>query len=138
MAKAQIHLLPAARNTVMVVDDEEAACEWIAEALRDEGYDVLTAADGEAALGVGSDRTIGIDLLLTDVLMSGLGGWEVAERLLVRWPGMKVLYMSGYPSEELSNRGTLAAGVSLIQKPFTPDELLSRVKGMDVQGPASN
>ncbi len=118
-------------RTVMVVEDEAGARSWIAEALRGEDYEVMAVADAEEAVAIASRGASSIDLLLTDVFASTRGGGPLAERLLARWPEMKVLYMSGYPTEELSDRGLLEPGAVLIKKPFTPTELLGLVKGLD-------
>jgi two-component system, cell cycle sensor histidine kinase and response regulator CckA len=118
-------------RTVMVVEDEDAIRELIAEALREEGYEVVTAQDGQEAVAIASAGQGVIDLLLTDVIMPALSGPEVAKQMLGRWPAMKVLYMSGYPQDELSDRGVLGPAVLLIQKPFTQTQLLRRVKSLE-------
>jgi CheY-like chemotaxis protein len=87
---------------------------------------VLEAADGEQALGVAAQSGHEIDLLLSDVVMPGVGGVELAERLLRERPGLLVLHMSGYTSMPDS----AAAPAELIEKPFTATELLSRVRSL--------
>ena len=114
--------------TVLLVEDEPAALDLLSYLLREEGYEVLAASDGEEALLLASETPGSIHLLLTDVVMPRLSGRELVERLSVARPGMKVLYMSGYPRDELSSLGLLDAGVALIEKPFTPEELMARLR----------
>jgi DNA-binding NtrC family response regulator len=90
--------------------------------LEELGYDVREAGCSDEALELDSDSDT-VDILLTDVVMPGLGGPELAAKLRKRRPGLRVLYMSGYTRPGFSANGTLGAGASFLQKPFTFDLL---------------
>jgi PAS domain S-box-containing protein len=123
--------IPTARRrgteTLLVVEDESAARDLVAEVLREEGYQVLVAGDGEDALSLATRAKAPIHLLLTDVVLPKLSGAAVAERIRVTHPRIKVLFMSGYTDDAISHHGVLQPGVALLQKPFTPGELTRRV-----------
>ena len=114
--------------TVLVVDDEPAVRSMSARILRRGGFHVVEAATGAEALAL-----VGLEgpprLVLTDLMMPGMGGVELARRLKERWPALPVVFMSGYWAEELTRQGLLGGGADrdLIQKPFTPDALVARV-----------
>ena len=92
------------------------------------GYTVLEAEHGPQALEIMAARTEPVDLLLTDVIMPGMSGRELADQLQRSHPGIKVLFMSGYTDEAISQHGVLVSGVAFLEKPFTPDILLRRVR----------
>jgi two-component system, cell cycle sensor histidine kinase and response regulator CckA len=96
--------------------------------LQETGYDVLTAADGAEALEVARGCSRPIHLLLTDVVMPGINGRVLAERLAPLQPGMKVLYMSGYTDSFIAGHGVLEAGTHLLHKPFTQETLARKVR----------
>jgi DNA-binding NtrC family response regulator len=96
--------------------------------LKDNGYRVLTAADGEEALQVAKQHAAPIQLLLTDVVMPGINGRVLAERLGPWQPGMKVLYMSGYTDSFIAGHGVLEQGIHLLHKPFTEETLARKVR----------
>ncbi len=114
------------RVTVLVVEDEPAIRRLVARILGRRGYEVLAAPDGETGLRRFSERE-DIDLVLTDIVMPGLDGVGMAQELRARRPGLPVLFMSGYPGD---NRPGLDEDdlAWLIDKPFTPDQLLERVE----------
>ena len=112
-------------ETILVVEDEPALRDLACRILDGAGYRVLSAESGQIALEL---ATSGIDLLLTDVIMPGMLGKELAERLTARDPQLRVLYMSGYAQPILASRGTLDPGVTLIEKPFGKSELLAAVR----------
>ena len=117
------------RETILVVEDEERVRELATRVLAGKGYRVLEAATGEEALRVIEDAVV--DLVLTDIVMAGMTGTELAQRLGQRFPDLPIVFMSGYPGEG-GRYGTLPAGALLIQKPFTPALLLDRVgEGLD-------
>ena len=120
--------LPYGTETVLVVEDAEAVREFAARVLRELGYTVLTATNGAEALQVAEGYGGPIHLLLTDVVMPGMNGQALQERLAERRPGLKVLYMSGYTENAIVLRGVLKPGTSYIQKPFTPSDLARRVR----------
>jgi two-component system, cell cycle sensor histidine kinase and response regulator CckA len=111
---------------VLVVDDEAAVRAVAARSLKHGGFRVLQAADGADALEL-IDRHGPPQLVLTDLLMQGIGGAELARRLRGRWPMLPILFMSGYSAEELSRRGTITSEGELIRKPFTPGGLVDSV-----------
>ena len=96
--------------------------------LTDNGYQVLTAGDGSEAQQVAAQHAGSIDLLLTDVIMPGINGRALAERLAPRYPVMKVLYMSGYTDDGVVHQAGLPSDVPFLQKPFTSDGLLIKVR----------
>ncbi len=112
--------------TVLVVDDEPAVRAIAARSLEHAGFRVIQAGDGADALE--HVRRYGPpQLVIADLLTSGIGGVELARRLRERWPALPILYMSGYSAEELNRRGAIAADGELIQKPFTPGGLVKSV-----------
>ena len=114
-------------ETILVVEDHEGVRGLIVGALELCGFHVLQASDGQDAL-LQAKHAGTIDLLLTDVIMPGLNGKEVADRLTVLRPGIKVLFISGYSEEVIAHRGVLDAGVDYLPKPFTPDALATKVR----------
>ena len=112
----------------MLVEDEETVRSLAREVLRDAGYTVLEAGDGEEALRVAGSHPGPIHLLLTDVIMPRLGGPELARRLQPLRPDMRVLFMSGYTDGDISSYGGLGSETSLLQKPFQPIVLARRVR----------
>jgi PAS domain S-box-containing protein len=124
---------PAGSETILLVEDEEALRGLLQEVLAESGYKVLQASSGAEALRVSRAHAGPVDLLLTDVVMPGMGGREVATALAAERPGLRVLFASGYTAEAIARHGVLEPGTDLIHKPFTPDALLRRVRG---DGPA--
>jgi signal transduction histidine kinase len=116
-----------AGETILVVEDEVAMLEVTRRLLDGGGYSVLTAGGGEEALRVVAAYEGTIDLLLTDVVMPGMLGKEVARRVTALRPGIAVLYMSGYAQSVIGPMGDLANGHTIIDKPFTETALLERV-----------
>ena len=115
-------------ETVLVVEDSELLRNLITQFLRDSGYKVLIAPDGEQALKVAGECAEAIDLLLTDVVMPVLGGQELAAKLSAKYPNLTVLFMSGYTNSALTHQGAMENDRSFLQKPFSPDVLLARVR----------
>ncbi len=115
-------------ETVLVVEDSELLRNLITQFLRDSGYKVLLAPDGEQALKVAGECAEAIDLLLTDVVMPVLGGQELAAKLSAKYPNLTVLFMSGYTNSALTHQGAMENDRSFLQKPFSPDVLLARVR----------
>jgi PAS domain S-box-containing protein len=112
---------------VLVVEDEAALREVTRRTLADNGYQVIVAANGQAAIEAASGVTR-IDVLVTDVVMPGMQGREVAERIRAIHPGAGVLHMSGYTEGLLSTQGVLEPGINLIEKPFTEGSLLAKMR----------
>ncbi len=115
-------------ETVLVVEDEPAVLSLSRRALEAQGYVVLAASDAAAALRVVERHGGMIHLLLTDVVMPGLSGRELADQLAGQRPGIRVLYMSGYPGDAVVQHGTLPTGSAFLQKPFSPDGLARKVR----------
>src|SRR6266851_4279923 len=115
-------------ETVLVVEDEPAVLTLSRRALEAQGYVVLAASDAAAALRVVERHGGTIHLLLTDVVMPGLSGRDLADRLAAQRPGIRVLYMSGYPGDAVVQHGTLPSGSAFLQKPFSPDGLARKVR----------
>jgi len=115
---------------ILVVEDEVEVRNLISDVLRDGGYEVIDAEDGEHALLTAAKIVGDIHLLLTDVIMPKMSGRQLAARFVALRPDMRVLYMSGYTDDKLGHHGVLDPDVALIQKPLTPEGLLSRVRAM--------
>ncbi len=127
---------PAPR-TVLVVEDQDEVRGLIVAVLRSEGFNVLEAAGGDAALSVSLRYSDAIDLLITDLIMPGMNGKEVADQLMPIRPGMKVLYISGYSGDVLTRRGVLEPDVPFLAKPFTPLTLSAKVRELLGAGEAA-
>jgi PAS domain S-box-containing protein len=119
---------PRGDETIMLVEDEEAIRRLAARTLERHGYRVIVADDGIAALAAVRDHPGAIDLLLTDVVLPGLSGADIATNLRSDRSELRVLYMSGYTDDLITHHGVLAPGVELLEKPFTPKQLLERVR----------
>jgi two-component system, cell cycle sensor histidine kinase and response regulator CckA len=115
--------------TVLVAEDEPGVRRPVRRILAAHGFSVLEAVDGEEALALAAGHAGTIDLLLTDVVMPRLGGAELARRLREARPDIRVLFMTGYSAEAVATHGVLAPDSSLLQKPFTAEELMRRVRG---------
>jgi len=112
-------------GTILLAEDEALLRELGHTILTQAGYKVLTAPGADELRKLVAESPADIDLLLTDVLMPGLGGQELVALVKQRWPRIRVLYMSGYSNEDLKDLDREAA---FLQKPFTPSELMAKVK----------
>ena len=115
-------------GVILVAEDEEMVRKVVLEGLKKQGYSVLEAANEEDALLICQQYKDTIHLLVTDVVMPMISGPELAKRLVVFHPEMKVLYMSGYPDEAIVQHGVLKRGMNYIQKPFTLEGLARKVR----------
>jgi two-component system, cell cycle sensor histidine kinase and response regulator CckA len=115
-------------ETILLVEDADALRKLTHMLLEQHGYHVLVAANGAAALQLVEQKPERINLLLTDVIMPGLNGRALAERLEVLQPGLKVLYMSGYTDDAIVNHGVLESGTQLLHKPFSEENLIRKVR----------
>jgi PAS domain S-box-containing protein len=122
-------------ETILLVEDAEPLRILAKEFLKDSGYKVLEAGNGNRAIQIARNSPGRIHLLLTDVVMPGMGGEQLAEQLLRIRPEMRVLYMSGYPNDGIVRSGVLATGVALLEKPFTREILSRRVRQVLDQQP---
>ncbi|HSE26647.1 MAG TPA: PAS domain S-box protein [Gemmatimonadales bacterium] len=116
------------RGTILVVEDEAPVRQLAVRVLRGAGYRVLAAAGAEEADRLADTHEGAIDLLLTDVVMPERSGPALADGLTARRAGLRVLFMSGYTDGQLQEHGVLLPGVTLLAKPFTPDQLVRRVR----------
>ena len=114
--------------TVLMAEDEVGIRSPLRRLLLAHGYRVLDASDGPRALEVAERHDGQIHLLLTDVLMPGMNGGELARRLLLVRPGIRVIFMSGYSTEAINTNGILTPGARFLQKPFTLEELTCRLR----------
>ncbi|RJO64824.1 MAG: response regulator [Myxococcales bacterium] len=120
--------LKTGSETVLVVEDEPVVREMNIKILRRLGYNVLAAKHGPDALTRCREYPAGIDLLMTDVVMPGMSGRQVAEQVKRLRPGIKILYASGYTENEITRHGVLETGVNFIAKPYDPYGLASKVR----------
>jgi PAS domain S-box-containing protein len=115
-------------ETILLVEDAEPLRMLAQLFLKENGYRVVTAADGSEAQQVAAQISGPIDLLLTDVVMPGINGRVLAERLAPSHPAMKILYMSGYTDSFIAGHGVLEPGTHLLRKPFTEEVLVRKVR----------
>ena len=115
-------------ETILLVEDNDMLCDFAVKVLRKSGYTVLEARNGKEALDASARHQEPIQLLLTDVVMPGMNGRELARRLMSLRPEIKVMYISGYTDDAIVHHGVLEKGVFFLQKPFTPNLLLNKVR----------
>ncbi len=120
----------AGNETILVVEDQAEVRRLACATLRRSGYEVLEAANGAQAMSVAASRPGQIHLLVTDVVMMGMSGREVAEKLQALQPGLKVLFMSGYTDDLLIQKAARSDDADFLQKPFLPATLIARVRAL--------
>ena len=120
--------LPKGDETVLLLEDKPEVRHVAARILRQQGYTVLKAGDGEEALELHESHGEPIDLPLTDVVLPKIGGQELAERVRAVRPEIKVLFASGYTEDVILQRQVLHRDVRLLQKPFTLESLTGKVR----------
>jgi len=123
-------------ETILLVEDEDAVRDLIRTVLTGQGYDVIPASDPKHAEQIASTYAHQIHLLLTDVVMPGISGRELAARISMRRPGIRVLYMSGYTDNVITSGGMLERGLAFLQKPFTPAVLVRKIRDVLAHTPA--
>ncbi|MEO8339714.1 MAG: response regulator [Nitrospirota bacterium] len=116
-----------APSTILLVDDEDLLREMVKTILRDRGYTVLEAKDGNACLKIAEEYPGPIHLLLIDMIMPGMSGREVADRLVTLRERTRVLYMSGYPNEAILSHCGLYPGTAFVHKPFSLEIFLRKI-----------
>ena len=122
---------------ILVVEDEPAILRITARLLEAQGYTVLRASGSSEAMRVARDHAEKIHLLLTDVIMPGMNGRELANTLRSLYPHLKRLFMSGYPADVIAHRGVVDEGVYFLQKPFSSSDLSAKVReALDSRLPA--
>jgi PAS domain S-box-containing protein len=117
-------------ETILLVEDEENLRRLARQSLENQGYRVIDAPDGATAIQISQAHNGPIHLLLTDVIMPGMNGRELADKVAPTRPDMRVLYMSGYTENHIGHNGTLDEGITLLQKPFTLPALKAKVREM--------
>jgi CheY-like chemotaxis protein len=115
-------------ETILLTEDEEGVREAARRILERSGYRVLVASNGVEALQIAATYEGQIGLLLSDVVMPGLGGAQLVEELRARLPSLKVAYMSGYTDDEIVRRGIVTRDTGFIEKPFTSASLVAAVR----------
>jgi two-component system cell cycle sensor histidine kinase/response regulator CckA len=118
----------SARETVLVVDDEEMVRRLAARILLGQGYRVLEAKSGDEAVRMLQRAASRIDGVLTDLAMPGLGGRQLGETISSCWPQVRVVYMSGFPARRMVDEGALGPTDPFVQKPFTAEQLTRKVR----------
>jgi PAS domain S-box-containing protein len=127
-APVEVHKVEPGTETILLVEDEANLRYLARQYLEKQGYKVIEAADGAVAMQIAVAHEAVIHLLLTDVIMPGMNGRELAQRISEIRPNVKTLYMSGYTENVIGHNGTLDAGVRLLQKPFNLRDLRSKVR----------
>jgi len=115
-------------ETVLIVEDDDSLRKLTRTVLKQRGYKILEAENGEDALRISKEHEGTIDLMITDVVMPKMGGKETAERLKTLHPQMKVIYMSGYTDNAIVHHGVLAAGLNFLEKPFSLEGLARKAR----------
>lgn len=136
IAHEEAIILPKGSETVLLVEDEQSLRELNRELMQSLGYTVLAASNGADALQMSAQHNGAIDLMLTDVVMPGMSGRELAERLALIRPRTKVIYMSGYTDNVIVKHGILEHGIDFLQKPFTQERLARKLR--EVLGRSEN
>ncbi len=119
---------PRGSETILIVEDDPAVLGMTREMLQNQGYRVIPAPSGPAALDAAERHDGAIDLLLTDVVMPGMGGRELAERLTATRPRLRLMFMSGYTDDAVIRHGVEQRSTAFIQKPFRPEALAHKVR----------
>jgi PAS domain S-box-containing protein len=131
---AEKHAAPVAHaamggtETVLLVEDEDSVRQLVRDTLAAKGYRVVEAENGEAGMAAAAQHEGKINLVITDVVMPGMGGRELVKQLVQTRPGTKVLYLSGYTEDAIINEGTIERGAAFLQKPFTLQNLSRKVR----------
>ena len=120
--------MPTEAATILLVEDEAAVRTMVTTVLERHGHRVIVATTGTQALDLADAADPPVDLLITDMVLPGMQGPEVAALIRSRWPGLPVLFMSGYPDRAL--REVDPSSFDFLQKPFSPDDLARRVASM--------
>jgi two-component system cell cycle sensor histidine kinase/response regulator CckA len=115
-------------ETVLLVEDEESVRELVRETLKARGYTVIEASDGISGMRVAEEYPGKIEILITDVVMPGMSGRELAKRITAARLDIKVLYLSGYTEDAIIHEGALEPGTAFLQKPFTLQVLARKVR----------
>jgi len=117
-------------ENILVVEDEADVRSYLVETLRDLNYRVREASDGAAAIALYDSRPFRVDLLLTDIVMPGMNGRQLAQEMQSRLARLKVLFITGYSGDAIVHQGRLDPGVSLLQKPLTQVMLAAKIRDL--------
>ena len=120
-------IIPGGRETILLVEDEEMVRTSVSRILKRQNYSVLSAANGEEAIEIFDQSAAHINLILTDVIMTGITGEALADHIHTTHPHLPVLFMSGYTEDAIADKGILKEGTAFLPKPFSSDELLMAV-----------
>lgn len=126
--------LAAGSGRILLVEDDPTVRLLVVEVLRMSGYTIIETSSPLEALRVAQDIPP-VDLILTDMVMPGMDGTELVARLLRRWPGTRVLFVSGYADREIAETGIIEAGYSFLGKPFTPRTLTAKLHEVMASAP---
>ncbi len=127
--KYAVEAVPSARKTILVVEDEPTLRALVRKVLERSGYAVIDSPSGLAALELWSKAKPHVDLLLTDMVMpDGISGLQLAEKLKVENPGLKVIFTTGYSAELMGKDFEIKEGVNFLQKPYPPQKLVQTVR----------
>ena len=118
----------SAKGTLLLVDDEAPVRESVRRLLERHGYAVIEAQNGAEAIRLYEGSPTGIDLVLTDLTMPGMNGFELVEQLRARHPGLRVLFMSGYAERVITSNGAVPPGTGYVEKPFSVETLMQRLR----------
>ena len=120
--------LPRGEETILLVEDEPAVLEMVKLMLETFGYTVLASSTPREAMRIASEKSVEIDLLITDMVMPGMTGRDLRENLSPLFTELKCLFMSGYTGNVLTHQGILEEGINFIQKPFSKQEIAAKVR----------
>jgi CheY-like chemotaxis protein len=124
-----VEAVPPGKKTILVVEDEPTLRALVRKVLERSGYTVLDSPSGLAALELWSNTKPHVDLLLTDMVMpDGISGMQLAEKLKVENPGLKVIFTTGYSAELMGKDFEIKEGVNFLQKPYPPQKLVQTVR----------
>ncbi len=126
--ESPVAVLPTGSETILLVEDDEVVRELTCQILQEQGYTVLMAENGKEALQVAAEYQSTIHLLLTDVIMSGMTGKVLAEKMMQQYPQTKIIFMSGYTDDAIAHHGVLSPDVSFLPKPFSVEALTFTVR----------
>jgi two-component system, cell cycle sensor histidine kinase and response regulator CckA len=129
-APALNNAVPDGTETILLVEDEESMRQLAVEYLKGKGYTVLAAADPDAAIAIATTRSGPIDMLLTDVILPGMSGVKLAERLGASHPHMRVLYVSGYTADAIVHHGGQGPNFAFLSKPFSLSALARKIRSV--------
>ncbi len=128
LVRSQTGKVESGDESVLLAEDDDGVRQLVSTVLVESGYRVLEAADGQAALALAAEMTNSIDLLISDVVMPDMRGPELVQRILAARPGIRTLLISGYADNSASNRGDFSSSVPFLQKPFSPEALMHKVR----------